>query len=154
MFCNRCGNPVGDNDYICNNCGERLPHSNIGAAPNYQQPYQPQYQQPQYQQPQYQQPYPNYGYAQQPFGELASGKLNVGMLIWSIANLIMIWPVAVAAIVMTILANGSMTRQEELKRLRTARNLNIISTTIGVVLIIFYISVTVGIISGLPNYYI
>ena len=52
-YCPTCGAQLPDNATFCSVCGTRL-----GAAQQYQQPYQqPQYQQPQYQQ-QYQQPAP------------------------------------------------------------------------------------------------
>ena len=62
----------------------------------------------------------------------ASGNLNVGMLVWSIINMVICCtPIAVPALIMTILAKTASYAEEEVKKIKTAKTLNIISTIVG-----------------------
>ena len=62
----------------------------------------------------------------------ASGNLNVGMLVWSIINMVICCaPLAIPALIMTILAKTASSAAEEVKKIKTAKTLNIISTIVG-----------------------
>ena len=74
----------------------------------------------------------------------ASGKLNVGSLIWSIINVLMCcMPLGIASLVMTILAQNASDAEDEAKKLKTAKTFNLIATIGGAVIIIVYIIIVV-----------
>ncbi len=76
--------------------------------------------------------------------EMPSGKLNAGMLIWSILNTIMCCtPMGIAALIFAAKAKDAATAEEEKKKLKTAKTLNLIPTILYLILIVFYIVVIV-----------
>lgn len=70
----------------------------------------------------------------------ASGKLNVGLLVWSILNIVFCClPLAIVSLVFTTTAKDAANAQEEAKKLKVARTCNIINTAVmgGLFLLIF-----------------
>ena len=81
--------------------------------------------------------YNPYGYQFNP--QQPSGKLNVAQFVWSIINILMCcMPLGVASLIMTIVAQGAATLDEENKKLKTAKTLNLISTIGGGIIVIAY----------------
>ena len=79
--------------------------------------------------------------------ERSSGNLNVGQLVWSIINIVLCCvPLGIAALILTILAKDSPSREEELKKIKAARTCNIIgSVSVAALVIIYVILIAVGI---------
>ncbi len=72
--------------------------------------------------------------------ELPTGKLSVGMLVWSIINTIMCCaPMGIAAIIFVAKAENAATAEEEKKKLKTAKVLNLIPAICYLILLVFYI---------------
>ena len=68
--------------------------------------------------------------------------MSTGMLIFSIFTLLFCCqPIGIAAIVFTLLANDAKSDEDEQKKLRTAKILNIIAMVFGALILIFYIFV-------------
>lgn len=92
-------------------------------------------------------------YAPQPNGTAASGRISVGMLVWSILNTVLCSRLlGIIALVFTILAEGAVSADDEQKKLRTARILNVIATVIGIALVgLFIILVALGIVTSVSG---
>jgi len=172
-YCNNCGEKLEDDAKFCPSCGMKFTEQTqekqaTTTAPSPQQSTQEPMTPPQQpmtppQQPSYQQ-YP----ANNPYGQInnniytntnttadkPSGKINVGMLVWSIINLLFCcMPFGLASLISTITANSSQTAQEEAKKLKTAKICNIIGTIAGVFIIIIYIiAVSAGVLGDLSSY--
>ncbi len=89
-----------------------------------------------------------------PIPQKASGVLNVASLVWSIINLICCcqFLFGIIALVMTVMAQSAATAEEEAKKLKTARIMNILGTIFGVIFGgIFGIPFTIGFIEGLKE---
>ena len=74
----------------------------------------------------------------------ASGKLNVGLLVWSILNIVFCClPLAIVSLVFTTSAKDAPNAQEEEKKLKVARTCNIINTAVvgGLFLLYFLFAV-------------
>ncbi len=130
MFCSNCGAAIDDNAYVCVNCGVAVNRG--GVAPTYQQGY--------------------VGPQGQPALEPGSRKLNVGMLVWSIINTLLFGGIlGIIGIILTAVASGEVFRQDELKRLKAAKIVNIVSTVLGVLIIALAIFMLVLIIMYSPE---
>ena len=146
-FCPNCGNNVPDGTPQCPRCGVYLA---APPQPQYQQqaqyvqpnqyppqnPYPPQNQYPP--QPQYQNPYAA------PFVEQGSGRLNVGMLIWSIVIMLFSFIFGLIALIMTISAKDEVYAQNERKKIKTAMILNIIGSVIAAFTVFYIIALFNG----------
>jgi len=147
MKCNKCYGEYDEGAKFCPHCGERL--TDAQSAPEtgyaYTQPAEPT---PQYEPPKYAAP-PGYQTAQPAFSA-PSGEMNNGLLVWSIINTAVCCQLlGIIALVMTILAKGASTAEEERSKLKTAKTLNLIGTIGGVLIVIF--SIVFGIIVGLSE---
>lgn len=128
-FCRYCGSRLNDYDKFCPNCGAAVANERNGSFGN------------------------NYGNVNSgqntPYGadplnystpDAPSGRISAGMLVWSIINIVLCCaPFGVWALVMTILAKNAPSAEEEHRKLRIARTVNIVSTILGVVMYIVYI---------------
>ena len=139
MFCTNCGAQIDDKACICVKCGVFVQNSR-NPAPTYTT-YQPNYTQP------------NYPVQNQQNFEPASGEIKIGMLIWSIFNALTMPILGIFAIVLTAMASGETTLDGELKKIRAARILNIISTVIFVLTIIVCVVAIAAVISAVPDIY-
>lgn len=64
----------------------------------------------------------------------------MGQLIWSIINIVLCCvPLGIAALILTILAKDSPSREEELKKIKAARTCNIIGSVSVIALVIIYV---------------
>ncbi len=86
-----------------------------------------------------------------PVVKKASGLLNTGYLIWSILNILFCcMPLAIAALIMTVLAKDAPSAADEEKKLKTAKICNLIATIGGAVFYLFYIVlVAIGVASSM-----
>lgn len=119
-FCTHCGTQVGDNDKFCPKCGASLGNAG-GTQGTYDNRDNP---------------------GNKPF-DPPSGRINVGMLVWSIICIFLCTPFGVWALVMTITAKNAPTAEEEQKKLETAKTVNIVATVIGAVLVVIELIITV-----------
>ena len=143
MICNKCGAQNPDNNQFCIACGAQL-----DTAGGYQQP--PVYQQPDYQQPPAVNPSAVYG-APGSF-DPPSGTLSVGMLVWSIINIVCCCGsvLGIIGLVFTIMAKGAKTLQEEQSKLKIVKILNIIGSVINVLVVgIYALFFVIGFLSSL-----
>jgi uncharacterized membrane protein YvbJ len=70
--------------------------------------------------------------------------LNVGMLVFSIINTALCcWVFGIIAIIMTVLAKSADTDEDESRKLRTAKILNILGVILGFVISVAYIVIIV-----------
>lgn len=70
----------------------------------------------------------------------ASGKLNVGLLVWSILNIVFCClPLAIVSLVFTTNAKDAPSAEAEEKKLKVARTCNIINTAVVGGLYLLYI---------------
>ena len=81
---------------------------------------------------------------------IASGVLNVGHLIWSILNIVLLGgvlglPLGIVALIMTVLAKDARTAKDEMQKLKIAKICNLLATVISVALIVAFVSLYVGI---------
>lgn len=124
-LCEKCSVEVADGIDSCPNCGEQM----VAEQPSSQQDAQVQNE---YAQPYYQQPV----YTEAP----ASGKMSVGLLIWSIMNTIFNCNIlGIIALVFTIMAPNSQTLFEEKKKLKAILILNIIATVLNIISIVVFV---------------
>jgi uncharacterized membrane protein YvbJ len=147
-YCNNCGEKIADDAKFCPSCGTKFAEqSEQPKQETYQPPVQDGTQQPPVQD-QTQQPNAGYNpydqlnnnYYQQTQADKPSGKINTGLLVWSIINTVLCCQIlGIIALIMTITANSTSTAQEENKKLGTAKTLNLIGTIGGVIIVVFYI---------------
>ena len=79
-----------------------------------------------------------------------SGVLNVGMLVWSIINIVLCCaPLGIVSLVMTCIAKNAATPEDEAGKLKTAKICNICGTVFG--LIVNVLSFFLGILQGLSE---
>lgn len=120
-FCRNCGAKLEEEVKFCPECGtaqEAIP-SEATAAPTPEIPVVP--------------------VAEVPEEPKSSGALNVGLLVWSILNLIFCcMPLGVVSLVMTITAKDATTAAEEAKKLKAAKTWNLVGTIASVVLYVLY----------------
>lgn len=126
-FCKNCGSQIDDGSKFCSVCGASQ------ESTEQQQPSEPIY--------------------TEPVIPKASGILNVGMLVWSIIDLIMCCvPLGIVSLIMTIMAQNAASAQEEASKLKTAKICNLIGTiATGVLLIIYIVLIAVGFAVGLSE---
>ena len=183
MYCSKCGTYVNDTDRVCYRCGAALNYAQQNPAEAQPFPYQQAdnaqppfadaqsagaqqnsaeaqpfpYQQADNAQPPYNnQPYGQQGYYSQPaspYNTPASGKTNVGMLVWSIISTVLCClPLGIVSIIMTATASSAASLFEEQKKLRTAKILNIINNVVmgilTIIIIIIYSAVIIEMIDG------
>jgi len=127
-FCKNCGSRIDDGSKFCSVCGASQ------ESTEQQQPGEP-------------------IYNIEPVIPKASGTLNVGMLVWSIINLLMCcMPLGIASLIMTIMAQGAASAQEEASKLKTAKICNLIGTiATGVLIIAYIILIAVGVAVGISE---
>ena len=166
MFCSQCGKEIPDQSVSCQWCGaqqnvqQEVPNQAEGTPPqsNYQAPQQP-YQAPQqpYQAPQqpyqaqqpYQPPQQNYqqpGYTpppiyQQPYQNPQQPVINTTpLLVFSIINLVCCSPLfGLIALILTATSKNSGSYEEQAKKLRIAKILNIVGIVVSAVMVIVYL---------------
>ena len=127
-LCKKCGVEVADGIASCPNCGEEMvaeqaiPQQETQVQNGYA-PSQPYYQQPMYE------------------GNPPSGQMNTGLLVWSIINTVACCQIlGIIALIFTITAKSSPTLEEEQKKLKTVKTLNLIGTIGGAILMIGYVA--------------
>ena len=128
-FCKNCGSQIDDGSKFCSICGaaqENTEQQN-SATPVYTEP----------------------------VTQKASGNLNVGMLVWSIIDLLMCcMPLGVVSLIMTIMAQNAATAEEEAGKLKTAKVCNLIGTIgAGIFLILYVVLIVVGVVAGVSAGY-
>lgn len=126
-FCKNCGSQIDDGSKFCSVCGANQ------ESPEQQQTNEPIY--------------------TAPVTPKASGTLNVGMLVWSIIDLLMCcMPLGIVSLIMTIMAQNAASAQEEASKLKTAKICNLIGTiATGVFLIIYIVLIAVGVAVGISE---
>ena len=128
-FCSNCGAQLEENAKFCSSCGVSTDAS-VEAAPASVAA--------------------DEAIVTEPAPAKASGNLSIGMLIWSIINLVACcMPVGIAGLLFTIFAKDAPSAEEEAKKLKTAKICNLIGTIGGVFYIVF--CVVIGIIIGLSE---
>ena len=76
--------------------------------------------------------------------------LNVGMLVWSIINLLFCCQaLGIASLILTIMAKSATSPEDEAKKIKSAKICNIIGTVGGV--IIFAVSFIIGFLGGIAE---
>ena len=127
-FCRNCGYEVKDTDKHCPSCGSAQESAQTEAGGTASEPVTP---------------------IDVPVVERASGLLNTGSLIWSILNILFCcMPLAIAALVMTVLAKDAPSAADEEKKLKTAKICNLSATIGGAVFYLFYVAmVALGVLS-------
>ena len=91
-------------------------------------------------------------FPEEPIIPPASGKLNVGMLVWSILNIVFCClPLAIVSLVFTTNAKDAPNAQEEEKKLKVARICNIVNTSVvgGLAVLYFLFVVFVEVMASL-----
>ena len=84
----------------------------------------------------------------------SSGSINIGLMIWSIINLIMCCtPLGIASLVMVVLAKDAPSIEDEAKKLKTAKICNAIGTIGGFVGIVVYVAFVVAAAMSGAQYY-
>ena len=79
-----------------------------------------------------------------------SGVFNVGMLVWSIINLLFCCQaLGIASLILTIMAKCATSPEDEAKKIKSAKICNIIGTVGGV--IIFAVSFIIGFLGGIAE---
>jgi len=130
MFCRKCGNQMADGYKFCPYCG----------TPNYEEPKQEAgasetiHTQKLYDEP----------------VEEEKSPLNVGMLVWSIVNIVLspsLSVLGIIALILTIISNHAPVKVAA-SRLKAARILNIIATVCCVLAYMAYIAILVGLSLG------
>ena len=123
-FCSNCGNEIENDAKFCSFCGAQQNSEKENPAD-----------------------IPIEDFAE----KKPSGQLNVGMLVWSIINLLLCCqPLGIASLIFTILANGTKTAEDEAKKLKIAKTCNLIGTIGGAVIILLYVILMVaGVTAGL-----
>ncbi len=134
-FCPNCGIRIVENAKFCHYCGtaqkKYKPIGKKNIVPEEEIPVQEAEPAPEEKAPEISAP---------KLPELPSGKLNVGMVVWSILNTIMCCtPMGIAALIFAAKARDAATAEEEKKKLKTAKVLNLIPTILYIILIAFYI---------------
>ena len=123
-FCRNCGAKLEEEVKFCPECGtaqEAIP-SAATAAPTPEIPV-----------------IPVVPVAEVPEEPKSSGALNVGLLVWSILNLIFCcMPLGIPPLVMTIRAKDAATAAEEAKKLTAAKIWNLVGTIASVVLYVLF----------------
>lgn len=117
-FCRNCGTQLEDDAKFCPECG----NATENGAP-------------------YSDPQANAESATAAnfFPQASSGSLNVGMLVWSILNLVFCClPLSVVSIIMTVTASKAATAEEEIRHLKTAKICNLIANIGAVVIYALY----------------
>lgn len=115
-YCKKCGAQIEENATYCPACGANQSESFSGMTFN------------------------------DPGINKSSGSINVAQLIWAIINLVMCCtPLGIASIIMVVLAKDAPSAQDEAKKLQTAKICNLVGTIGGVLLIVVYIVVYVGV---------
>ena len=143
MKCNKCYGEYEEGAKFCPHCGQRL------IDPDFTPPTTPEpeihYESPKYDAPPgYRNPHPAFN--------APSGEMNTGLLVWSIINTAACCQLlGIIALVLTVLAKGSSTAEDEQKKLKTARTLNLIGTIGGVLMMLF--AIVFGIIAGISESY-
>ena len=114
-FCPNCGNNLEENVKFCPSCGAKL---NDNAEPIVVENIMN--------------------------VENKARSLNVGMLVWSIINILMCcMPLGVVALIFTILAKDAATDEVEQKNIKIAKTCNLIGNIAVGVLVIIYITLMV-----------
>ena len=120
-FCKHCGSKLNEGDRFCPNCGAVVEsesngsfggnNGNVNSGQNTSYGADPL----------------NYSTSDGP-----SRNINTGMLVWSIINIIFCcMPFGIWSLVMTIMAKDAPSAEEEQKKLKLARTVNIVSAIIG-----------------------
>lgn len=117
-FCKNCGSQIDDGSKFCSICGTEQENTE-------QQSDNPVY--------------------TEPVTKKASGNLNIGMLVWSIIDLLMCcMPLGIVSLIMTIMAQNAATAEDEAGKLKTAKICNLIGTIgMGIFLILYIVLVVV-----------
>lgn len=77
--------------------------------------------------------------AETPEEPTSSGKLSIGLIVWSVINIVFCClPFAIPSLIMTVMAKDAFTAEEEAKKLRSAKICNLIGTICFVILYILY----------------
>jgi len=155
-YCNNCGERIPDDAKFCPSCGIKFENSTKDSInqPSVDEPTPQGAKQEKTEMKNTPIDYSNTYYVPynpsvfqasfQPPVERASGKLNVGMLVWSIINLLTCCtPLGIVGLIFTILANSAQTAVEEKSKIKTALILNIVGTVLAVLIIVFYIVIFV-----------
>lgn len=137
-FCTNCGKDLKENDKFCPECGAPRPEAQAKAE-NAEAPYIP---------PIVDIPITGAAATSTPeapvYGTPKTRSLNVGLLVWSLINLILCcMPLGIASLVMTIVAKDATTDEEEAKKLKTAKVCNLIGTIGSIVFYVVYVVVII-----------
>ncbi len=84
----------------------------------------------------------------------SSGVLNVGMLVWSIINIVCLCvPLGIAGLILTLIAKDAHTAEDEAKKIKSAKVCNLIGSIAAILVIILYVAFfALGILAGLESY--
>lgn len=130
-FCKNCGAELPDDAKFCTSCGAPAQENEtVKATPVVNETV----------------------YTETPAPKERS--LNVGMLVFSIINTALCCSVfGIIAIIMTIIAKSADTDEDESRRLRTAKTLNILGVILGFIISVAYIVfvVILGLAAGLEE---
>ncbi len=149
-YCNNCGENITEEAKFCPTCGTNLADSKQAVdykPPVTETPIQDNTKATTPQAPVNPEnsnyiPYNPYNsnFYQQPEIEKSSGKINVGMLVWSIINtLSCCTPLGIISLIFTIIATSASSAAEEKSKVKTALILNIIGTASFFIIIVLYI---------------
>lgn len=123
-FCKNCGSQIDDGSKFCPVCGTNQENNEQQKTDE--------------------------TYYKEPITPSASGSLNVGMLIWSIIDILMCcMPLGVVSLIMTIMAQNATSAYDEASKLKTAKVCNLIGTIgMGVFVILYILLIVVGVVAG------
>ena len=140
-YCKNCGNQIDDGSKFCSFCG-------ANQESNEQHQYSAPEQETVEQNPAEQQ-YTGAFYTE-PLVPKASGALKVGMLVWSIINLVMCcMPLGIVSLIMTVMAQNATSAQDEIDKLKTAKICNLIGTiAVGIFVVIYIVLVGLAVVVG------
>ena len=117
-FCRNCGKKLNESDAFCFSCGAKQELSAEGRCASSAQQASPIIHMP---------------------VRTSSGSVNVGLLIWSIFNLIFGGAaLGIVSLVMTILASSATTLEDEEQKLKVAKICNLIASILIALVVFFY----------------
>ena len=124
-FCKNCGNQLADDAKFCTFCGTAQATEEAQAATTAATT---------------QAETVNIDFATTEDTNAPSGKLNIGMLIWSIVNLLCCCtPLGIAGLIFSIIAKDASTAEEEAKKVKGAKICNLIGSIGGAVVTVLYV---------------
>ena len=141
-FCPNCSYKLEENANFCPNCGAHVNEPTKNESASYSSAAEA------------------YDFAEEinpaPAPKKASGELNIGMLVWSIINMLCCCtPLGIASLVCTILAKDAPSAEEEAKKLKAAKICNLIADIVFVLYVVLYVVLVVaGVLSESLYYYI